>query len=262
MQELCHGLRVFAVLSHAQVECLQAKVEDERVHRRGYAAQVAHELGHEFGGIAHLAEGLDIGEPVVALIGRAESRELLGMRHPVEVAAVHHSATDLRSRSVHIFRGGVRHNVSAPLKGTAVDRCGKGVVDNQRHAIAVGHTSEFFYVEHSAAGVGNRFAEKQLSIGTEGSLQFFFRGIGIDKGALDAEFLHRHAKEVERAAIDLVGGHDMIAGHADVEHGIEVCRLSARGEHAAHAAFELCDFPRHSVVSGVLQSCIEVSLFL
>ena len=227
MQELSHGLRVFAVLSHTQVECLQAKVEDEGVHRCRYAAQVTHELGHEFGGIAHLAEGLDIGESVVALVGRAESRELPGMCHPVEVAAVHHSAADLRGRSVHILRCGVRHDVSAPLKGSAVDGCGKGVVDNQWHAIAVGHTGELLDVEHGATGVGDRLTEEQLRIGAEGSLQLFLRSIGVDKGALDAEFLHRHAKEVERTTIDLVGGHDMIAGLTDVEHGIEVGCLTA-----------------------------------
>ena len=76
VQELGHLLGVLAVLRHAEVERLQAEVQEECVLRSGDGAEVAHELGHELGGEAHLAERLDVGEAVVGLVGRAEAGEL------------------------------------------------------------------------------------------------------------------------------------------------------------------------------------------
>ena len=53
-------------------------------------SEVAHQLGYEFGGIAHLAEGLYVGQTMIAVIGGTETRELFGVSHPVEVATVYY----------------------------------------------------------------------------------------------------------------------------------------------------------------------------
>ena len=53
----------------------------------------------------------------------------------------------------------------------------------------------------------------------------------------------------------------MVAAFANVEHRIEACRLTARGEHRRHTAFERSDLSRGRVASGVLQTRIEIARF-
>ena len=51
-----------------------------------HGAEVAHELRGRLGDEGALkAELLGIGHAVVALVGRSEARELIGMSHPVEL---------------------------------------------------------------------------------------------------------------------------------------------------------------------------------
>ena len=95
LQKLSHPLGVAAMLSHAQMQSLKAQIEDERVHGSGDGTQITHELCHQLGAITHLAESLHIGESVIALVGSAQTRELVGMGHPVKLAAIHHCATHL-----------------------------------------------------------------------------------------------------------------------------------------------------------------------
>ena len=103
VEELGHRLRVGAVLPHAQVQRLQPDVEQERVHRRRYGAEVAHELCHELGGIGHLSEGFGVDKSVVRLVGAAQPRVAVGVGHPVEASAVYHTSAHLRGVAVHIL---------------------------------------------------------------------------------------------------------------------------------------------------------------
>ena len=258
-QKLGHGLCVLAVALHAQVQRFQAQIEQEAVERAGDGAQVAHQLCRGFGDVSHLAESLGIGQSMVAFVRLAQARELVGMGHPVEVAAVHDGAAHRRGMSVHVFRGGMYHNVGPPLEGAAVDGGGEGVVHDEGHAVAVRHGGEALNVEHVPAGVRDGFAEEALRVRTEGGLDAFVVPIRVYEGAFDAQLLHRHAEEVERAAINGVRGHEMVARLADVEHGIEVGSLARRGQHGAHTAFQLGDFAGHGVVRGVLQAGIEIA---
>ena len=184
VQELGHLLGILAVLGHAQVQRLQTHVEQEGVLRSGYGAQVAHELCHELGGISHLAECLNVCQAVIRLVGRAEAGEavyaqrrtvgnggsFVGACLPIEVTAVHHTSSHLCSHAVHIFRGAVGHDVGSPLEGSAVDRRGKGVVDNQGNTVTVGNTCETLNIEDGAARVGDGLAKHGLGVGTEGCL--------------------------------------------------------------------------------------------
>ena len=95
LQELCHLLCICTMLAHTEVETLKTEVEDERIHRGRDAAEIAHQLSYEFGGVTHLAESLHIGQTMVAVIRCAETWELISMSHPVEVAAVYNHATYL-----------------------------------------------------------------------------------------------------------------------------------------------------------------------
>ena len=239
----------------------QSVVEQESVLRTLAAAQIAHELCHGLHEVARCTEGFGINQTVIAFVGRAKTGEFVGMRHPVELAAVDDTAADGCSLAVHVFSGGVNHDVCSPFDGAAVDGGGEGVVDDQGDTLFMCHTSEALDVANASAGVRNRFAEHQFGVGAEGSAQFFVARIEIDQRALDTHFFHRHDKQVERTAVDAVGGDEVVAAFANIEHRIEACRLTARGEHRRHTAFERSDLSRGRVASGVLQTRIEIARF-
>lgn len=96
-----------------------------------------------------------------------------------------------------------------PLKRSAVDGRGEGVVDYEWHAVAVGQACKPLNVEHLAARIGDGFAKHHLGVRAESLLYLVVAGFGIDEGALYAELLERHAEQVERSAVNLVGGHDV-----------------------------------------------------
>ena len=126
----------------------------------------------------------------------------------------------------------------------------------------VGHAGEAFDVEHVATGVGDSLSEEALGVGAEGLGYFLVRRLGVDEGALYAQLLHGHSEEVVSASIDGVRRDEVVAGLADVKHGVEGGCLAAGGKHGGHTAFERCYFGGHGVVGGVLQASIEVALVL
>ena len=184
------------------------------------------------------------------------------MRHPVEVAAVHNYSSYGGRMSVHILGGRVGHDVASPLERPTINRRGEGVVHDERHPVAMGDACELLNIQHAASRVGDGFAKHGARVGAERLLYLLFRSLLVDKGAVDAKFLHRHTKEVERSAVDLGGGHDVRPSLADVEHGVEVGGLSAGSEHGTHASFKGCYLLCHGVVGGVGQTGVEVARFL
>ena len=87
--------------------------------------------------------------------------------------------------TVHILGGRVGDNVSAPLKGTTVDRSGEGVVDNQGHTVLMRNACKFLDVENLTTRIGNGFAKQSLGVRTESSRDFLFRGFLRYEGTLD-----------------------------------------------------------------------------
>ena len=181
------------------------------------------------------------------------------MRHPVKVAAVHDRAADVDRVTVHIFGGGMGHNVRAELNRTAVDRRGKGVVHDERHAVFVRQTRELFDIQHGDRGIGDGLAEHSARVGTERLLQLLLGERLVNKGHVDAHLFHGDAQQVVGAAVDSGGSHDMAACLADIEQGKKVCRLSAGGQHAGNAAFERGDLGSYHVIGGVLQTGVKIS---
>ena len=226
-EELGHLLGVLAVLGHTQMECLQTEMQQERVLRSGNRTEVTHQLCYEFCGEAHLAEGLHIGQTMIALIGCAEAGEFLGVGEPVEVTAIDYDAAHLRSQAIHILRSRVGDDVGSPLKRTTVHGCGEGVIHDQRHAVLMGDFGEALDIEDRTAGIGDCLAEHCLRIRTESRLNLLVAGILRDKRAVDAQFLQRHTEEVVGATVDFIRGDEMVACLTDIEDGIEVGSLTA-----------------------------------
>ena len=205
LQKLGNLLSVGTMLLHAQMKRLQTEVQDERVHGRRNGSEVAHELSHKLGDVAHLAKLLGVGQPVITVIGSAQAGELVGIGEPVEIAAVYHAATHLTCCSVHIFCGAVCHDVGAPFKRTTVDRCGESVVDDEGHTVLVSYACKLLNVEHGTSGVTYSLAKHHLCVRTECLLDLLLRVVGINEGAVDTQLLESDPKQVECAAINRYG---------------------------------------------------------
>ena len=199
---------------------------------------------------------------MVALIRCAETRELIGIRHPVEVAAIHYNATYLRGCTIHIFSGRVSNDVGSPFEWTTVDRGSEGVVYNERYAVLVSNSCKLLNIEHGTAWIADGFTKNYLGIWTESLLDFLLAIVRVYEGALDTEFLQGYTEEIEGATVNLVRGDDVVACLADVEHSVEVGSLTTGSQHCAHATLKLSNLLCHSIISWVLESGIEISLFL
>ena len=263
LEPFSHLLRILAVLTHSHMQALQTNVEHIGILWTLAAAEVAHKLGCGLGDVGKFAEILGVGQAVVALVGQTKSRELVGVRQPVEIAAVHYHATHTRSMSVHIFGGGVHHYVGTPLYRAAVDRRGKSVVDYQRHPCLVGNLRISLNVEHRAAGVGDGFAKNELGVRLNQCLHLIVgEFVGVEKRAVHAHLLHRHAKQIVGTAIDIASREKVSASLADVERREKHRRHAARCEHSRHTAFKRSDFRRHGIVGGILQPAVEIARLL
>ena len=129
-------------------------------------------------------------------------------------------------------------NVGAPFDRTAKDRRGKGVVNNQRHAVLMRDAGKLFNVADRERGIGERLGKDGLRIGLEGLLQRFLIIIFINKDAFDAHPLHRHRKQIDRASVDLGSGNEAVACGQDVKQRHKARRLPRGRQQAADAAFE------------------------
>ena len=127
-EPLCHLLRITAMLLHAEMEGLKTEVEEEGVLGSRNASEVTHQLGYELRAICRASESLGIDQAVVRLVGSGKTGEMVGMGLPVEVAGIHHTSSHLSGMAIHVLRSGMGDDVASPLKRTAVDGRGKGVV--------------------------------------------------------------------------------------------------------------------------------------
>ena len=260
LQELGHSQAVLAVLCHPQRQGLQADVEIIAVLRGGDSAQVPHELNGGLGDIGPLqAEALGVGDTVVALVGGGQAGELVGVGVPVKLAGVHDSAAHRVGVAVHVLGGGVGDDISAPLKGPAVHRGGKGVVHNERHPVGVGRLGKFLDVQHGEGRIGDGLAEHRPGLGPEGCVQLLLGAIRVHKGEVNAHPLHGDGKEVVGAAVDGGGADHVLPAGDDVENGIEGSSLTGGGKHGRGSPLQGADLGGHMVVGGVLQPGVKIS---
>ena len=199
---------------------------------------------------------------MIAVVGSTQTGEFLRIRHPVEVAAINNNSTHLTCSTIHIFSGTVRHNVGAPFERAAVDGCSESIVHNEWHAVTVRYACELLYVEHGASGIADGFAEYKLGVRAESLLNFLFAVVGIHESALYAELLQCHAKQIERATINLVARHYMVACLTDIEHRVKIGSLAAARQHRSYSTFKLRNLLCHDIIGRVLETGVEISFLL
>ena len=259
-QKLCHSLAVLAMAGHAHMQAFQAKVEHVGVDGALHAAKVTHQLCGCLGDeSALLAKVLGIGDTVVAVIRGAQAGELIGMSHPVELAAVHNGTAQGCAVAVHVLGGGMGHDIGTPFNGAAVDGGGKGVIHNQRHTVGVGCIGKLFNIQHRQGGVGNGFAKDSLGVGLERGVQLFLGTVRRDKGGGNAHLCHGDGDQVEGAAVNGAGRNDVVARVADVEQGKEVGCLAGTGQHTGGAALQFGNLGGDGIAGGVLQAGIKIT---
>ena len=117
-------------------------------------------------------------------------------------------------------------------------------------------------VEHCTTRVRYGLSEHSLCIRTECSLDLLIRGLLRNERAVDTELFQRHTEEIIGAAIDLVGGNEVIASLTDVEDGVEVGSLTARSEHCTYTALQCGYFCSYRIVGRILQTGIEIAFLL
>ena len=257
---LCNSGGVGTVAFHADVQGFQSHVEQECALRRLYGAEVTHQLCGRLGDErAFLAKAFCIRNAVVAVIGRGQPRELVGMCHPVKVAGIDDASADGSTVTVHVLGRGMGDDVSTPFKRTAVDGRCKGVVDDQRNAVCMCRVRKLFDVKHSQCRIGDCFTEDRLGVRTECRIQFFFRAVGIDECEFDTHALHRDGEQIICTAVDCRGGNDMVARRCDVENRIEGCRLTGGGQHGSRTAFHFTNLCCNRVAGRVLQAGVEIA---
>ena len=84
----------------------------------------------------------------------------------------------------------------------------------------------------------------------------------VYEGGSNAHLRHGDGDEVEGAAVDGAGGHDVVPCLADIEQRKEVCGLTAGGEHGGSAALQLADLFGYHIAGGVLQAGVEIAVGL
>ena len=262
-QELCHSHTVVAVALHPDMQAFQTEVQHVGVHGRLHGAEVAHQLGRGLGDEGpFFAEALGVGDAVIAVVRGAQTGELFGVGHPVESAAVHDGTAQNRSVAVHILGGGMGHDVRTPLERAAVDRGREGVVHDERHPMRVCGVCKLFNVQHGQGRVGDGLAKDDFGVGLESGVQLFLAAQRVYEGRGDAHLLHGDGDEVEGAAVDGAGRHDVVARLAEIKQREEVGGLTAAGQHRGRAALQLADLLGHQVAGGVLQTGIEIAVGL
>ena len=248
LHEFRHRQSVGTVLGHPQVQGLQTHVEQVGVHGRGGGAEVPHELDRGLGDVGPAqTKPFCISHTVVALIRGAQAGVAVRVSGPVKAPAVHNGAPHAVGVPVHVFGGGVGDNVRPPLEGPAAHRGGKGIVHDERHPMGVGGAGKLLNVQNNEGGVGDGLPKHRLGVGLESGVQLLFRAIGVHESEVNAHPLHGNGKEVEGPPVDGRGGHHVIPGGTDVEHGKEVGRLAGGGQHRRRAPLQGTDLRGHPV---------------
>ena len=105
----------------------------------------------------------------------------------------------------------MHHDVGAVLDRPAEEGRGEGVVDHQRQIVFVSDGGDRLDVEHVHARVADGLAVERAGARSDGGAEIL--GIvGIDEGGLNAEAAKADIELRVGAAVQRLGGDDLVAG--------------------------------------------------
>ena len=223
----------------------------------GVAQQDGAGAGHEGDG----AEGREEVEVVVGRIGLGKGRELARHGRPIELAAFDNHAAERGAVAADELRGGLHHDVGAVLQRAEQVRGGEGVVDDKRQVVLVRDVGDGLDVGQVGVGVAEGLDVDELRVVLDGILEVL-RVARLHEGGGHAIARERVAQQVEGAAVDVLGGHDVVAGLGDVAHRVFDGRGAGCDGEAGGAAFESGDAVLEHALGGVGQAAVDVARVL
>ena len=262
-QELCEGQAVCTVLLHAAVQALQAHVQKKCVLRALDRSEIAHQLGGCFRNkCPSVSEFLRISDPVIAFVRSCQSRETVRVSHPVKFSGVDDRASYRSAVPVHVFGGGMGHDVRPELERAAVYRSSKRIVYDKRNSVPVRRSSKFIKIKYGEGRVCDRLSEHRFRIRPESRFQFFLRAVRADKSEFDTHLPHGDVEQIKCPSVDGGTGHNMIAAGCNVENSKEICSLAGRCQHTGRSALHIRYFRRHIIICRILQTGIKIAALL
>ena len=109
-------------------------------------------------------------------------------------------------------------DVGAVLDGAQQVGRGEGGVNDKRHVVTMRDVGPSLKVKHVGVGVAQRFGVQQLRVVLDGGLNGVQVG-GVDERGGKALISQCVLEQVQRAAVQVRGGHDVVASRGDVLHG-------------------------------------------
>ncbi len=154
--------------------------------------------------------------------------------------------------------GRLNHDVRAMFQRTEQVRGGEGVVDDHRQMVLVGDFGNGLEVRKIGVRIAEGLEVDELGVLLDGILELL-RILGGDEGGGDAVARQGMAEQVEGAAIDVLGSHDVIAALGDVAHRVFHGRGAGCDRQACGAAFKGRDAVFEHALGGVGQTTVDVA---
>ena len=242
---------------HAKRQRLDAGQDQERVERRQRRPDVAQAQHPAGDGEGEIAEGL-VQHDAVVFGPRLAQHRIAVLARPVERAGVDDHAADRVAVAAEEFRQRMNDDVGAVVDRLAEVGRRQRVVDDQRHAGAAGDVGDRLDVGDDAAGIGDQLDEDRLGLRRHRALERR-DVVGVGPRHVPAEILERVIELVDRAAIELARGDELVAGlHQAVEH--QHLRGVAGGDREPRgAAFERGDALLQHGVGRIADAGVDVA---
>ena len=207
----------------------------------------------EGGGAGHVRED----GAVVTGIGFRKGGIFVGVRLPVELAAVHDHAAQRAAVSADELGCGMHHDVGAVLQRPDDDGR-EGIVHDEHDVVPVGDRSDAFEVGHVGVGVAEGLGVDDLGVGPDGGFERL-QVVDVQDGVLDALRGEGVGDEVVAAAVEVVGRDDVVALLQDVLEGVGDGRGAGSDGETRHAAFQCGYALFEDGLGGVGQAAVDVA---
>ena len=253
---------VFAVTVHAERKSFDALEELPRVIGRDAGTEIPKWAGAHAENVSqgseHLREIVSPAEAVVGAIGLVEEGVLAAS--PVETAGVDHDTAKSGSVSAEPLGEGVDDDVGSVIEGVGEVGRGAGGVDNERKAVGLGDLADGVEVGDFERGIRDGFAKK--------GARFFIDRVGELLGILgvdEADFDPESRKDVLElgvaAAVEILGGDDVVACFREVDDGIENGCGAGRVSQSRHfvSAFEKADALLEHIGGGIHEAGVNIT---
>ena len=259
LAEVIHDLQgIFHMAFHTQGQGLQALQEQEGVEGReggaGIPQQDCPDVRRKSRGTDDIIEA----DAVIARIRIADPR-IFAAGFPVEFAAFHDYTADGCAVAADELGRAVDHDVRTPVQRT--DQVGRreSGIHHQRNTVGMGDLRHRFNVHNVAVRVAQGLDEYCLGVVLNGGFKSAFC-IRIHKGGRDARGQgQRMLQQIEGAAVDGLGGYDVLAGLCQGLEGIGDGRGTGSHRQGGAAVLQGGDAFFEHALGRVSQPAVDVA---